>query len=136
MRDLCPLSSMYFNISLLQTFMNKNKITVLVLTISIFLTSLTFNLLAFVHYLNQPIDKLGVLVRDIEVKNMYGRDNLRSLFSLPKGMIVRDASPQGIASAGVFERDRIQFTVIVPKDWVDYSQPDDSINGDELYHGS
>ena len=77
---------------------------------------------------------LGRLSQDISVKGLFdGQYDNKFLFKLPKGMVVMDASPQGIASAGVFEPNRIEFTIIVPEDSVDYSQSFDLTPSDSLY---
>lgn len=68
-----------------------------------------------------PIDRIGATTREIEVGDFNGKG---PYFKLPKGLVVRDASPQGIASIDLFEPHR--FLLIVTSDsdgLVDYSNP-------------
>lgn len=100
----------------------------------VFLLSVFLNLLLFTNYLNQPRYTLGKLRHEISVKGLFdGQYNNKVLFKLPKEMVVVDASPQGIAAAGVFEPNRIEFTIIVPANSVDYSQSGNIQRSDSIY---
>ena len=90
----------------------------------IFTVSILFNLLTLINLSSQPTYKLGVLLQDVEVVNFFS-DRSKVLFKLPKGMIIRNASPRGIASAGLFGPDRFTFTIIgYGSDLIDYSGSD------------
>jgi hypothetical protein len=82
--------------------------------------------------MNAPTDRIGVLKRNIQASSF---ENQRILFTLPKGLTVRDASPGFIASIDVFERNR--FAIVLTSDdenVIDYSVADSSLQHyGELY---
>ena len=68
-----------------------------------------------------PTDAIGELQQDIEVSSF---ETDTTLFKIPKGTIVKNASPRGIAAMGQFENYR--FTIIVTSDnpnLVNYNLP-------------
>ena len=76
--------------------------------------------------------KLGVLTQDIQVGHFANGD---VIYTLPKGLSVRDASPQGVGAIGQFEPNRF-FIVITTdqEDVVNYSVKKDSLYPfDNLY---
>jgi hypothetical protein len=60
---------------------------------------------------NSPTYQLGQLTQSIKV-GLFGKDT--TYFVLPKGLTVRNVSPQGIAAIGQFENNR--FDIIVTTD--------------------
>lgn len=58
--------------------------------------------------LNAPEDRIGVLTKDLEVGSFSGT---ATIFRLPKGLTVRDASPRFFAAVGQFEPHR--FSIII-----------------------
>ena len=86
------------------------------------------------NYINSPSNAVGILKKDINVAVLFDDQyDKKVLFKLPKGMVVLDSSPQGIAAAGMFQPNRITFTIIVPDNSVDYSQSSILDNGDAIY---
>ncbi|ESS71364.1 hypothetical protein MGMO_105c00160 [Methyloglobulus morosus KoM1] len=86
-------------------------------------------LMALVTYLSlegcaeKPNGKLGVLSKDLKVGYFNGRD---AVFTLPKGLLVRDASATG---ADWFEPHRFRIVVTSEdKLLVDYSEQDENKN--------
>lgn len=76
--------------------------------------------------INTPSYKEGRLEKDIEIGFFTG-DSV--LFTLPKGLTVRNVSQRGIAAIGQFENER--FEIVITSDdcnLVNYDLPDDSLN--------
>jgi hypothetical protein len=70
-------------------------------------------------------DRVGVLTQSIEVGHFASGD---VLFTLPKGLAVRDVSPQGLGAIGQFEPYRFAIVITTGhKDAVDYSVDSDSL---------
>jgi hypothetical protein len=106
-----------------------------VLSLSLALAfSLLLNLLFFVNYHSLPTYQLGILKKDLNITS-FDNDS-KILFKLPKGMIVMDNSPQGIASIGLFGSNRITFSVIASRSWVNYSQSKHLRELQSLYESS
>ena len=84
---------------------------------AIFALSIILNLWFLYGWFNQPTVRYGVLTRDVIVP-VPGTDK-KIVF--PQGLVVKDASPQGISSIGQFYRNR--FSIIVTSDFkmVDYN---------------
>lgn len=77
------------------------------------------------HQLIAPPNRRGVLTTDVFVGEFM---DSTVLFTLPKGLTVRDESPQFLAAAGHFEPYR--FSIVLTTDnagIVNYSIPDDSL---------
>ena len=69
--------------------------------------------------LNAPPDRLGVTTQEIEVGDFNGGG---PYFKLPKGLPVRDSSPQGLDAIDLFEPHRFQLTITTDNEHlVDYS---------------
>ncbi len=78
------------------------------------------------NYLNTPSYKLGRLEENISI-GYFTTDSV--LFTLPRGLTVRDVSPSGINAIGQFENNR--FEIIITSDKasiVNYSLPKDSLD--------
>ena len=60
------------------------------------------------NWFNSPTYKLGRLERDLKV-GYFGGDS--ALFILPKGLIVRDISQQGLSAIGQFENSRFEIVI-------------------------
>ena len=88
--------------------------------IVIWMVSILANLLFLIDYYNRPTYRLGKLKKDINIDS-FGSTKTNP-FLLPKGMVIMDDSPRGIASAGLFRPDRITFSIMIDRDLVDYSQ--------------
>jgi hypothetical protein len=102
------------------------------------IVSVLLNIYVVIELANQPSYKLGTLSRDINIADF--NDDSKILFKLPKGLTVMDASPRGIASAGMFGLDRFTFTVIESgmRDdgtLVNYSRNTSESNKGALYYG-
>jgi hypothetical protein len=97
----------------------------------IFIISVTFNI-AFIigyilNYINSPNYKLGVLQKDIKVGVISNNDT--TLFLLPKGITVRNVSPQGIGAIGQFENNRFEIIITTDReDVVDYKIPEKDLS--------
>ena len=88
---------------------------------NLFGVSIFFNILFVIGWLTSPTQKLGRLQKDIQV-GFFTSDSV--MFTLPKGMTVRNASQRGLGSIGQFENER--FEVVVTSDdkaMVDYNVP-------------
>jgi hypothetical protein len=95
--------------------------------------SVLLNIFFLIDLTNQPSYKLGILSKNIYVTDFYKG---KKLFTLPKGMTVMNASPRGIASAGLFGVDRFTFVIIEEgHNMVNYS-PDKSELSEALYSGN
>jgi hypothetical protein len=86
----------------------------------------TFNLLisclllvSFWGFINEPTKKHGILTEDLSI---YLHNDL--LFKLPKGLAVKDETPNGINSIGLLG-DRFMFSITfssASEDFVDFSK--------------
>jgi hypothetical protein len=96
----------------------------------IFRISITLNIIFLIGWwwtsINRPSYKIGRLEKDIEI-GIFTGDSV--IFTLPKGLTVRNASQRGLAAAGQFENERFEI-VITSDDWnlVNYDLPKDSLN--------
>ncbi len=97
--------------------------------------SVMFNLLSLLNYYNSPSYKIGKLKQDMNIRCLPTEPPCptKANFTIPKGTTVVDASPQGIAKAGLFDPNRISITIIVSSDSVDYSQSDKISYTESLY---
>ena len=95
----------------------RRKIWKSVLTLLI-LFSVVFNILTIFDWIIQPEYKLGILTQDIDLTV----NGIKTLFKLPKGLTVENASPRGIATAGLFFPHRFRIIVAASDEkFVDYS---------------
>lgn len=96
----------------------------------IFRISITLNILFLIGWwwtsINRPSYKIGRLEKDIEI-GIFTGDSV--IFTLPRGLTVRNASQRGLAAIGQFENERFEI-VITSDDWklVNYDLPKDSLN--------
>jgi len=96
----------------------------------IFIISIAFNAIFLIGWglssLNKPSYKLGRLEKDITVGYFMGDS---TLFTLPKGLTVRNSSERGISAIGQFENERFEI-VITSDDWelINYDLPKDSLD--------
>lgn len=104
----------------------------------IYRISILFNILFllgwFLSWINSPTYELGRLEKDIEIGYFTG-DSI--IFTLPKGLTVRNASQRGISAIGQFENERFQI-VITSDDpnLINYDLPKDSLNTFENYYSA
>lgn len=104
----------------------------------IFRLSVTFNVIFLLTWcfnsLNKPSYRLGRLEKDITIGSFMG-DSI--VFTLPKGLTVRNASERGINAIGQFENERFQI-VISSDDWdlVSYDLPIDSLASHGNYYSA
>lgn len=61
-----------------------------------------------VEKLSAPEDRVGVLTKNLEIGSFSGT---ATMFRLPKGLTVRDASPRFLAAIGQFEPYR--FSIVI-----------------------
>jgi hypothetical protein len=103
----------------------------------LFRLSLILNIVCLSIFINEYFEfkshRLGVLKQDMEVRFFAGSD---VLIRLPKGLTVRDASPQFLAAIGQFEPNR--FSIVFTSDranLVDYGLADSMLTPfkNELY---
>ena len=103
----------------------------------IFRISILTNILFILAYLwinfNSPSDKLGVLKEDVEIGYFMSSEKI---FKLPKGLTVRDISPQGIAAIGQFENNRFQIVITTNRDLIDYKVDSKELNSDGNYYSA
>lgn len=83
--------------------------------------------------LNRPSYKLGRLEKDITVGNFMG-DSL--LFTLPKGLTVRNASERGLNAIGQFENERFQIVISSDGELINYDLPLDSLGPNGNYYSA
>lgn len=104
----------------------------------ILIISITLNIVFLIGWglcsLNEPSYKLGRLEKDITIGHFMG-DSL--LFTLPKGLTVRNASQRGLNAIGQFENERFQI-VISSDDWelINYDLPTDSLAPNGNYYSA
>jgi len=96
----------------------------------IFGISLTFNILFLLGWgltiINSPSHKPGRLEKNIKIGYFTG-DSV--LFTLPKGLTVRNVSQRGISAIGQFENERFEIVITSDDfDLVNYDLPKDSLN--------
>ncbi|SCY32662.1 hypothetical protein SAMN05192588_2275 [Nonlabens sp. Hel1_33_55] len=96
----------------------------------VFRISIAFNiifiLLWFWSYLNSPSRELGRLEKEIAIGHFQSED---PIFTLPKGLTVRNVSERGLNAIGQFENNR--FSIIITADdpsLINYDLPKDSLN--------
>jgi len=103
----------------------------------VFRISIFFNIIFLIGWglssINSPSYKLGRLEKDITIGSFMG-DSL--LFTLPKGLTVRNTSERGISAIGQFENERFQIVVSSDDEIVNYSLPDDSLGAHGNYYSA
>jgi hypothetical protein len=63
---------------------------------------------ALINKFNFPLDRSGVLTKNIKIGNFGDK---QTIFTLPKGLTVQDATPRGFAAIDLFEPYRFTITV-------------------------
>ena len=101
----------------------------------IFRLSITFNILFLIGWglisINRPSYKLGRLEKDLEVGYFMGDS---TIFKLPKGLTVRNASQRGISAIGQFENERFEIVITsMDDDLVNYKLAKDSLSFNNFY---
>lgn len=95
----------------------------------IFWISISLNILFILGYIfntiNSPSYKLGILQEDVEVGYFSGTEKV---FVLPKGITVKNESPQGLSAIGQFENQRFSIGITSNRNLVNYSIHPDSLN--------
>lgn len=81
----------------------------------LFVTSIALNLWFLLVWSSQPPFRCGVLIRDITVPLTK-----EVTITLPKGLVVRDDSPNGLAAIGTFDKNRFSITVTSDFKMVEY----------------
>jgi hypothetical protein len=95
----------------------------------IFRISILFNFIFLIGWFsarfNSPSHALGRLEKDIEIGYFGGN---KTLFKLPKGLYVRNASQRGISAIGQFENERFEIVITSDNsDLINYDLPKDSL---------
>jgi hypothetical protein len=80
---------------------------------------------------NAPVGKVGVLTEQIPVALFM--QNEKEIFTLPKGLVVKDSSPNFIASAGLFEPNRLVIEITSDRKLVDFDADTSANSFGELY---
>lgn len=103
----------------------------------VFRISILLNIVLLIGWglnsLNRPSYKLGRLEKDITVGNFMG-DSL--LFTLPKGLTVRNASERGLDAIGQFENERFQIVISSDDELINYDLPIDSLGPNGNYYSA
>lgn len=82
----------------------------------LFSASIILNIWSLLIWTNLPPSRCGVLIRDITVP--LTKD---VTIILPKGLVVSDESPQGLAAIGQFDPYRFSIIITSDFDMVDYN---------------
>lgn len=90
---------------------------------ALFILSVLLNILLgwslLIKQFNAPEIKTGILTKDIKIGRFGGKD---TIFTLPKGLTVENATPRGFDAIDRFEPYRFSIVVSSDKDnLVDYS---------------
>ncbi|MDX1829272.1 MAG: hypothetical protein R3342_06970 [Lutibacter sp.] len=95
----------------------------------IYRISIIFNIIFLLGYglnwINSPTYKLGRLEKEVKI-GIFGSDS--AIFTIPKGLTVRNISERGISAIGQFENER--FEIVITSDdskLVNYDLPKDSL---------
>jgi hypothetical protein len=103
------------------------------LIISILLNVL-FVLLWSWNMLNTPSNRLGRLEKGIRV-GYFATDSV--LFTLPKGLTVRDVSPVGLNAIGQFENNRFEIIITTElESLINYTLSQDSLDIFDNYYSA
>lgn len=84
--------------------------------IFVFGVSIILNIIYLLDWINSPYDRYGILTQDVKV--YFDKD---TYITLPKGLVVRDESLQGIAAIDQFSNHRFSITVTGDFPIVDYN---------------
>lgn len=92
----------------------------------LFTASVLLNVFFLIGWLSSPTQEIGRLQKDVRV-GYFTSDS--TMFTLPKGLTVRNASQRGISAIGQFENER--FSVVITSDdpdLVNYDVPSHELN--------
>jgi hypothetical protein len=96
---------------------------------AIFWFSITLNILFLLRMvwnsINAPSEQLGILKQDIDIGHFM--DN-KKIFTLPKGLTVKNQSQRGISAIGQFENNRFSIVITSEKALVDYNVAPKKLN--------
>ena len=82
----------------------------------------------------EPSYKLGRLEKDIRIGSFMG-DSI--LFTMPKGLTVRNASQRGLNAIGQFENERFQIVISSnDRKLINYDLPSDSLAPNGNYYSA
>ena len=88
--------------------------------------NLVFVIGLFLNYFNSPSYDLGELKKDVKIGLFNKTDT--TLFTLPKGLTVRDVSQRGISAIGQFENNRFEIVITTERgDLIDYKTPENKL---------
>ena len=80
----------------------------------------------FLNYINSPSYDLGELKEDVKIGLFSKTDT--TLFTLPKGLTVRNISQRGISAIGQFENNRFEIVITTERDdLVNYKTPENKL---------
>ncbi|MGB4818850.1 MAG: hypothetical protein WBP33_07015 [Saprospiraceae bacterium] len=103
----------------------------------IFIISILFNIFFLIGWglsnLNKPSYRLGRLEKDITIGHFMG-DSL--IFTLPKGLTVRNVSERGLSAIGQFENERFQIVITSDDELINYNLPKDSLGPNGNYYSA
>lgn len=103
----------------------------------ILIISIAFNIIFLIGWglssLNEPSYRLGRLEKDITIGHFMG-DSL--IFTLPKGLTVRNASERGLSAIGQFENERFQIVISSDDQLINYDLPNDSLAPNGNYYSA
>jgi hypothetical protein len=91
--------------------------------LSLFL-NIVFIIGYLLNFINSPTHELGKLKQDVKI-GFFSSDSV--IFTLPKGLTVRNASENGIAAIGQFENNRFEIVFTSEDELVDYNLNKDSL---------
>ncbi len=101
------------------------------------IVSIAFNIIFMIGWglssLNEPSYRLGRLEKDITIGHFMG-DSL--IFTLPKGLTVRNASERGLSAIGQFENERFQIVISSNDALINYDLPNDSLAPNGNYYSA
>ncbi|MAB37480.1 MAG: hypothetical protein CL525_00210 [Aequorivita sp.] len=95
----------------------------------IYRISILFNILFIIgfglNWFNSPTYKLGRLEKDVQI-GVFSSDSI--IFTIPKGLTVRNISECGLSAIGQFENERFEIVITSDNpDLVNYDIPRDSL---------
>ena len=87
--------------------------------------NIIFIILWLLNWFNSPSYTLGRLNKNIKIGHFTG-DSV--IFTLPKGLAVRNISERGFRAIDQFENERFEIVITSDKNLVNYNIPKDSLN--------
>ena len=96
---------------------------------AIFWISITLNILFLLRMFwtsfNAPTEKLGILKQDIDIGHFMDD---KKVFTLPKGLTVKNQSERGFSAMGQSENNRFSIVITSDKALVDYNVAPKKLN--------